>query len=66
MWLMLKQKKPDDYVIATGKSRSVKEFVNESFKCIKINIICYQKVSSSNRRHSSSIMRFSGTKVWCQ
>ena len=38
MWLMLKQKKPDDYVIATGKSRSVKEFVNEAFKCININI----------------------------
>ena len=35
---MLKQKKPDDYVIATGKSRSVKEFVNEAFKCINFNI----------------------------
>ena len=38
MWLMLKQKKPDDYVIATGISRSVREFVNEAFKCVNINI----------------------------
>tara|TARA_B100001123_G_scaffold431555_1_gene553186 strand:+ start:93 stop:1112 length:1020 start_codon:yes stop_codon:yes gene_type:complete len=38
MWLMLKQKKPDDYVIATGRSRSVREFVQEAFKCIGINI----------------------------
>lgn len=38
MWLMLKQKKPSDYVIATGKSRSVREFVKEAFKCININI----------------------------
>ncbi len=38
MWLMLKQKKPGDYVIATGKSRSVREFVKEAFKCININI----------------------------
>ena len=38
MWLMLKQAKPDDYVIATGKSRSVRDFVNEAFKCININI----------------------------
>ena len=38
MWLMLKQTKPDDYVIATGKSRSVRDFVNEAFKCININI----------------------------
>ena len=38
MWLMLKQTKPDDYVISTGKSRSVRDFVNEAFKCININI----------------------------
>ena len=38
MWLMLKQNKPDDYVIATGKSRSVRNFVEEAFKCININI----------------------------
>ena len=28
MWKMLQQKKPDDYVIATGKQYSVKNFVN--------------------------------------
>jgi len=27
MWLMLQQKNPDDYVIATGKSHSVEEFL---------------------------------------
>jgi len=31
MWLMLKQDKPDDYVIATGESHSVREFVELSF-----------------------------------
>ena len=35
---MLKQKKPGDYVIATGESRSVRNFVTEAFKCININI----------------------------
>jgi GDPmannose 4,6-dehydratase len=38
MWKMLQQKKPDDYVIATGKSYSVREFVVEAFKNININI----------------------------
>ncbi len=38
MWLMLKTKKPSDYVIATGKSYTVKEFVEEAFKFISINI----------------------------
>ena len=38
MWLMLKAKKPSDYVIATGKSRTVKEFVQEAFKFINVKI----------------------------
>jgi GDPmannose 4,6-dehydratase len=31
MWLMLQQKKPQDFVIGTGITHSVKEFVNEAF-----------------------------------
>lgn len=31
MWLMLQQENPDDYVIATGETHSVKEFLLESF-----------------------------------
>ena len=31
MWLMLQQDKPDDYVIATGKSHSVRELVETAF-----------------------------------
>ncbi len=31
MWLMLQQEKPDDYVIATGETHSVSEFLEESF-----------------------------------
>ncbi|MEM5877664.1 MAG: GDP-mannose 4,6-dehydratase [Candidatus Aenigmatarchaeota archaeon] len=31
MWLMLQQKNPDDYVIATGETHSVKEFCEKAF-----------------------------------
>ena len=31
MWLMLQQEKPDDYVIATGETHSVREFLHEAF-----------------------------------
>ena len=31
MWLMLQQDRPDDYVIATGETHSVQEFVEEAF-----------------------------------
>lgn len=30
MWLMLQQEKPDDYVVATGESYSVREFLEEA------------------------------------
>ena len=39
MWLMMQQKKPDDFVIATGKSTSVRKFVEISFNFIGIKII---------------------------
>ena len=31
MWLMLQQEEPDDYVIATGETHSVREFLEEAF-----------------------------------
>ena len=38
MWLMLQKSKPSDYVIASGVSRTVKQFVEEAFKIINIKI----------------------------
>jgi len=38
MWLMLQQDKPDDYVIATGETHSVREFTELAFKGAGINI----------------------------
>lgn len=38
MWLMLQQEKPQDYVIATGETHTVREFVELSFKEVGIDI----------------------------
>jgi GDPmannose 4,6-dehydratase len=38
IWKILQQKKPDDYVIATGKTYSVKEFIKFTCNYLKINI----------------------------
>jgi GDPmannose 4,6-dehydratase len=38
MWKILQHNKADDFVLATGKSYSVREFVEESFKCVNIII----------------------------
>lgn len=37
MWLMLQQDKPDDYVVATGETHSVEEFLNEAFGCVDLD-----------------------------
>ena len=38
-WLMLQQQKPDDYVIATGKQKSVRDFVEEASKNLDMKIV---------------------------
>ena len=37
MWLMLQQKKPDDYVIATGKTHSVRQFIDLTLRYLKFD-----------------------------
>lgn len=37
MWLMLQQSKPDDYVIATGETHSVREFLEAAFGYAKLD-----------------------------
>jgi GDPmannose 4,6-dehydratase len=39
MWLMLQQDEPDDYVLATGESHSVREFVEKAFALVGITIV---------------------------
>jgi len=38
MWLMMQQDEPDDYVIATGKNHSVREFLEAAFKEVGVKI----------------------------
>ncbi|MBP8788760.1 MAG: GDP-mannose 4,6-dehydratase [Moraxellaceae bacterium] len=37
MWKMLGQQQPDDFVIATGKTHSLQDFVAESFAAVNLN-----------------------------
>jgi len=37
MWRMLQAKQPDDYVIATGESHSVREFVEAAFRHVELD-----------------------------
>ncbi len=37
MWLMLQQDQPDDYVVATGETHSVRDFLNLAFRYVNLN-----------------------------
>jgi GDPmannose 4,6-dehydratase len=39
MWLMLQQEKPDDYVLATGETHSVRDFIEETAKHLNMDLI---------------------------
>lgn len=39
MWLMLQQDKPEDFVVATGQTTKVRDFVELAFKEVGIDII---------------------------
>jgi GDPmannose 4,6-dehydratase len=43
MWLILQQDNPEDFVLATGETHSVREFVEKSFAIVGISIkyVCY-------------------------
>jgi len=45
MWLMLQQDKPDDYVIGTGETHTVKEFVEKAFEYVGLDWRNYVKIN---------------------
>ena len=49
---MLQQDKPDDYVIATGESHSVREFLDEVFGCLDLDWHRYVEIDSRYFRPS--------------
>jgi GDPmannose 4,6-dehydratase len=38
MWMMMQQEEPDDYVVATGETHTVRSFIEEAFKVIDITV----------------------------
>jgi GDPmannose 4,6-dehydratase len=47
MWLMLQQDSPDDYVIATGQTRTVRELVQTAFNCVGLDWQQYVKIDKA-------------------
>jgi len=52
IWLMLQHDRPDDYVIATGETHSVREFVSEVFGCLDLDWQQYVEIDPRYLRPS--------------
>jgi GDP-D-mannose dehydratase len=38
MWMMMQTEKPDDFVVATGETHSIREFVEKAFAVVGMTI----------------------------
>ncbi len=52
MWLMLQQEKPEDYVICTGKTHSVREFCKKAFSIVDLDYEDYVRADQKLFRPS--------------
>ena len=64
MWLMLQQKEPDDYVVGSGKTHSVKEFVKYAFETVSLDYQKYVKINKNFYRPSEvDLLQSDYTKI---
>ena len=65
MWLMLQQERPNDYVIATGETHTIKEFLDEAFGCVSLDWHEYVKINPNYYRPSEvDILQGDATKAY--
>ena len=55
MWTILQQDKADDYILATGKLHSVREFVDYVFSALNLNYKKYVKLNKKYYRVGEEI-----------
>jgi GDPmannose 4,6-dehydratase len=67
MWLMLQQDKPDDYVLATGESKSVNDLVSYVFDKLELDVKKYVKTDAKfERAEELHYLRGDATKAKTQ
>lgn len=64
MWIMLQQDEPEDYVIATGETHSVKEFLEIAFKYVALDYRDYLVIDDALYRPSEvNLLQGDATKA---
>lgn len=64
IWLMLQQDAPEDYIVGTGETHSVREFCEEAFRYVGLNWEDYVKYDEKFRRPAEvDVLRADPTKA---
>ena len=63
MWLMLQQKKAEDFVIATGETNTLERFVETSFSHFGLNWKDHVKINESLKRPSDLLANFGDASI---
>jgi GDPmannose 4,6-dehydratase len=67
MWRMLQQTQPDDYVIATGETHSIRELAEQAFCAAGLDFQKYVRIDQSLTRPPERVERVGGPgKAWSQ
>lgn len=65
MWLMLQQDEPEDYVIATGVSHTVRDFLETAFDIVELDFHDFLVIDDSLYRPSEvNVLQGDATKAW--
>jgi GDPmannose 4,6-dehydratase len=56
MWLMLQKEAPDDYVISSGETHSVREFVETAFNCLELDYRQHVKIDPQFFRPAEKVI----------
>lgn len=62
MWLMLQQDKPEDYVVATGETHTIKDFLDEAFRSANLNYTLVDMKDLSEKEADERIKELSNQK----
>ena len=60
MWLMLQQEIPDDYIVASGRSRTLHEFLSAAFACIGVGDWSGYVVSDERHKRPAEVVGLVG------
>lgn len=57
MWLMLQQEKPDDYILATGETHTIKEFIEEACEHLDIKLTWWNNGEGIDEKTGLSVIK---------